>query len=344
MKELIIKELEIMSKNAAINKEFFKIRAYNKVIDQIKLLDKVETFDNLSKITGIGKQIKLKIEEILETGKLKVADEIRKKGVVQIYDELLKIYGIGVVKAKELVEKLKIVCIEQLEKELEKNPKILNDKQKIGLKYYLDTQQSISRKEIDLHSIKIKKIIADAGCIDPDLQIDIVGSYRRETKNSGDIDILITINRNVTFDKRTKTLKKFIETLQDANYILANLNNGSKKYMGICALLGKGQTTKNKECEFGNIARRIDVLITSREEYPFALLYFTGSYELNIIMRKRAIEMGYILNEYGLKSNFKGKKIKNGLNSEKEIFNFLGYEYLKPVKRSDMSNLKKLFE
>jgi DNA polymerase IV len=314
-KETIIKELETMAKKVAIEREFFKVRAYNKVINQIILLKKVKSMDDLVDIEGIGGRIREKLVEIFKTGKLKAAEKARKDPVIKIIDIFLSIHGIGMVKAKELVEKFKITSIKELEEKLEINPKILNSKQKIGLEYHLDTQQRIPKKEMDLHSRKIKKLTKDN--IDRDLQIDIVGSYRRGTLDSGDIDILLTINRKVTQDKRTKILKKFISILTEADYILADLVNGSKKYMGICKL-------KN-----GAIARRIDILITSQEEYPFALLYFTGDFQVNIVMRKKAIELGYTLNEYSLKGS---PKIL--LTTEKEIFNFLGFKYLKPSERN----------
>jgi len=43
----------------------------------------------------------------------------------------------------------------------------------------------------------------------------------------------------------------------------------------------------------------------SDKEFPFALAYFTGSKEHNIVMRQRAIQRGLRLNEYGL---FKSKE------------------------------------
>ena len=43
-----------------------------------------------------------------------------------------------------------------------------------------------------------------------------------------------------------------------------------------------------------------DLRVVSREEYPFALNYFTGSKEHNIEMRNRALKRGWTLNEYRL--------------------------------------------
>ena len=47
-------------------------------------------------------------------------------------------------------------------------------------------------------------------------------------------------------------------------------------------------------------ARRLDFLYTPPNEYAFAVLYFTGSKIFNTVMRQRALNMGYSLNEHGI--------------------------------------------
>lgn len=320
-KDIIIHELETMSKKEAIDKNFFKVRAYRKVIDQLKNIESIKSMQDISGVEGIGVKIRAKLEEIFKTGKLKAAERARSSKNIEIYDELLKIHGIGIVKAEELV-KNGIKSIVELQNALNENSKILNEKQKIGLKYYLDNQLRIPRSEIYLHSKKLSELKK----LDKDLQIKIVGSYRRGQEDSGDIDVLVNINRDIDANKRVKMFKKIITELKDKNYLLADLATGNKKYMGICKI--------NEKLP----ARRIDILMTSREEYPFALLYFTGDFQINIALRKRAGELGYVLNEYGMKG-----KDKLELNTEREIFNFLGYQYLKPKDRN-INNLKELEE
>lgn len=330
-KDIIIKELETMSKKEVIEKNFFKVRAYKKVIEQLKNKESIKSMDDISNVEGIGVKIRAKIEEILETGKLTSAEKARvieTNGVnkLGLYDELLKIHGIGIVKAEELVNKYNIRSIGDLEQEVKKNADLLNDKQKIGLEYYIDTQQKIPREEVDKHAKKIRKLTKD---IDKDLEIKIVGSYRRNATESGDIDILVTINRETDSSTRSKVLDKIIDALRTGKkpYIVAELASGKKKFMGICKL--KKDST----------ARRIDILITDQKEYPFALLYFTGDFDINIALRKKANELGYTLSEYGLKP-ITSEYPKLDLNSEKEIFGFLGFKYLNPKDR----NIQKLRE
>jgi DNA polymerase/3'-5' exonuclease PolX len=323
-RDIIIENLSILLQKETIDNNIFKIRAYKKVISQLKSLESIKSIDDLQNVSGIGTKIKAKIIEILESGKLRAAQSIKrdKSSKLELYNTLLQIHGVGIVKAKSLV-KMGIDSIKSLEKAVKKDHSILNTTQKIGLKYYTDIQLRIPRSEMTLHN---KKLVSLTKYIDPDLDLEIVGSFRRGEKNSGDIDVLLTVYRKISEQKRTSILKKVIETLRDSNYIVEDLSSGKTKYLGICKLSGKP-------------ARRIDILITSQEEYPFALMYFSGDATLNVELRKAAIEQGLRLNEYGLTNVKNKKKIK--LESEREIFEYLGFKYILPKKRSG-AKLKKL--
>lgn len=63
-KNIILKELETMKNKEIISKQFFKVRAYQKVIDQIVSLPRVNSITDLENISGIGTKIRAKIEEI----------------------------------------------------------------------------------------------------------------------------------------------------------------------------------------------------------------------------------------------------------------------------------------
>lgn len=315
-KDIIIKELETMSNKETINKNFFKVRAYNKVINQLKNIEYIASMDDIKNVQGIGIKIKTKIEEILKTGKLKAAEKARQitkngSSKIDIYNELLQIHGIGIVKAKELIENYNIKSINELNNLVKRNPNILNNQQQVGLKYHYDIKETIPRKEMEKHLRKINKIVKL--CCGDEASVKLVGSYRRGAIESGDIDIIIKSSSNLK-----KMLDKIISKLKKEKYIIDELSIGSKKFMGICQV-----NTKSK-------ARRIDILMTTPKEYPFALLYFTGNFDINILLRKKANELGFILNEYNLRSP--QKEIME-LDSEKKIFNFLGYKYLQPKAR-----------
>jgi DNA polymerase (family 10) len=78
-------------------------------------------------------------------------------------------------------------------------------------------------------------------------------------------------------------------------------------------------------------------------EYPFALNYFTGSKEHNIVMRSRALARGWTLNEYRLEmvSNVEGRKSKvepaqiPAIHDEPDLYRALGLDYVEPELRED---------
>ena len=77
----------------------------------------------------------------------------------------------------------------------------------------------------------------------------------------------------------------------------------------------------------------MDILITSQEEYPFALLYFTGSKEFNIEFRKNAREHKVVLNEHGIFDD-KSTRINLDIRSEADIFNYFNLPYINPKYRN----------
>ena len=86
------------------------------------------------------------------------------------------------------------------------------------------------------------------------------------------------------------------------------------------------------------MARRIDFLYSPPNEFPFAILYFTGSKAFNTVMRQYALDKGYTFNEHGiykLENKKKGAKIEKGFKTEKDIFDFLGLQFKTPIERRD---------
>ena len=80
--------------------------------------------------------------------------------------------------------------------------------------------------------------------------------------------------------------------------------------------------------------RRVDIRLMPMESFVAAVVYFTGSYALNITMRKLANKQGYVLNEYGLYKKGEAGVEAVDLESEEHLFELLGMPYLHPTERS----------
>lgn len=316
-KKAIIDSLEVLRLRDLKSGEKFSAIAYTKAIKELKKLDIINSLKDVEKVAGVGTKIKNKIQEILETGELKAAKKAKEEFSIDLYQDLLKIYEVGPVKAKELIEVHKIKSID----ELKKHPELLNDLQKMGLKYYEDSQERIPCEEMITHEKKIlEKIVSPFEAI-------IVGSYRRGLASSGDIDVLIKVPDNLSKKEIKEVFHKIIEEYKKDNYIVDIAALGEKKCMAFVKL--------NKDAK----ARRIDLLITPEKEYPYAILYFTGSDDFNVAFRKYALSKGYTLNEHTMKPKKEDVKEVNYMKSEKDIFNFLGLEYKEPKDRINETSI-----
>lgn len=321
----IIEELAILQKKETQERNVFKARAYAKVIQQLKEREKpVISIDDLKDVVGIGKNIKEKIEEIIRTGSLEQARLIKADSRVAIFETITNIYGIGPVKAKTLLNEYKISSIAELRDIVNKNPGILNEKQKIGLEYFEDLQERIPRMEMLQHQNTVTSLLRS---IDNRMHCDIVGSFRRGEPSSGDIDVLIGYPDTMKNDEAQLYFTKFVKQLTTDGYITDVLALGPKKCMAVCKIGKSGK------------ARRLDLLLTNAEEYPYALLYFTGSDKFNIQIRKRALERGYTLNEHVMKPVREGVPCVPFMQDEKAIFAFLDIEYVEPEKRTLLKKL-----
>lgn len=309
----IINLLEVLRKKEIAMKEPFKAKAYSTVIKNISSLDKpINTIDDLKGVKGIGDKIGSKLKEYFETGHIRAVENASNNDQTNIITSLMAVHGIGPSKAKNLVEDHNIKSISDLEKKQE----LLNDKQKIGLKYVGDFQERIPRKEMDVHCELLKTSILS---IDENFEFEVTGSYRRQASSSGDIDILITHKHDP--DDVEHLFKKIIETLKKQGYITDVFAEGGKKCLAVCKL------KRYKRY------RRIDLLYTNKKEYPFAVLYFTGDANFNVNMRSYCMTKGLSLSEHGIKDEKSGQFIDTGAQTEKDIFEFIGLEYVEPQNR-----------
>jgi DNA polymerase/3'-5' exonuclease PolX len=292
----------------------FKIKAYTNAINYIRsLTNDIQSIEDLNvgesgcPPKGFGKSILEHIQTVLS----KNQNDVQKNSMAELFEKLKNIYGIGPKKADELINKHGIKSFEDLRlREMD----LLNDKQRIGLKYYEDCIKRIPYNEMKKHN----ELLCDYWSNFMDrIEFEIVGSFRRRAKNSGDIDVMITYKSLY----HPKLFKELIKSLFDEGYLIENLAFGDKKFMGICLM--------------GDNYRRIDIVYCTPEEYPFCLLYFTGCGEFNRKMRELALKKGYSLNEYGLTQLSNKKIISNKFNSETSIFEFLNLPYILPENRTE---------
>lgn len=321
--QVIIQSLDVLRKRDVANKKPFSARAYAKVITELKEhKEPITSYEDVCMIKGIGAKIQEKIKEILETGELQSAERAKELYALDALDALQQIYGVGPSKATDLVG-MGILSIAQLRKEVKEHPKLLNDKQKIGLEYYEDLLQRIPRNEMMQHREILQSSLPDEM---KEYDTDLVGSFRREAETSGDIDVLIRVPKNVLPKFSKKNLTMYVEHLKQLGYIEEILALGEHKCMAICRIQDLP-------------ARRLDLLMTPDTEYAYSLLYFTGSDRFNVGFRQYTLEKGYTLNEHTLTPLRNDVPEPPYMKTEKDIFQFMKLKYVEPNHRIDGSQI-----
>lgn len=303
--------------------------SYYKAIPVIeKLPFKIESADQVKNLPAIGKSLREHIQEIVTTGKLSKLEHFENDEKVKTISLFGEVWGIGPTTALKLYEK----GYRTLE-DLKKEPS-LSKSQKIGLQYFDDIKTRIPRHEVE----EMEKLLQKVGEeILPGVVIVCGGSYRRGKSSCGDMDIVIT---HPDGQSHKGFLAKFVKRLKEMNFIREDLvfsthseegtDSGVDTYFGLCTYPGR------------ELRHRIDFKVYPKDIYPFGLIAWTGNDTLNRRLRLLAESKGYKLDDTGLFPATQGSGTRRGakggaslhFNTEKEVFDFLGFPWLEPHERN----------
>jgi DNA polymerase/3'-5' exonuclease PolX len=314
-KEQILDILNVLRQKSTAEADKFRALAFSKAIKAIEKLPAVKSLDDLTDVPGIGSGVKDRVAEVFATGHLLEADEAKEDYSLDAYNVLQEVHGIGPAKARDLI-KQGIKTIAQLQEKATGNPDLLTHAQTVGLTYIDDLKKRIPRTEMEKHEAYVRRLLPK------EFEMVVVGSYRRGLPTSGDFDVMIT-SRSLTELVAASHFQQFIDLLADEGYLRGEFARGEHKFMGVCRLVGPGRKTY----------RHVDLLLCKPEEYWYTILYFTGSDVFNVSMRRHALTKGYSLSEHGLKRVRDGVPAPPVMNSEKDIFDFLGLDYVIPTSR-----------
>jgi DNA polymerase (family 10) len=297
----------------------FKTRAYAngaRIIEGLnEPLAKIVAEKRLGEIKGIGAALEQKITELVETGKLKYYDEL-KTSIPPGLIAMLEISGLGPKKIQALNQQLGLDSIEKLAAACQAGK--VAELDGFGEKTQANILEGIALKQTyaSKHLLSDAWLAAEPLLEDLRSQPDVIrcstaGSLRRFKEIIGDIDLLASA-------KNAAAVIEFFVSQP-----------------GIVKVLAKGDTKASVILEGGI---QCDLRVVSDAEFPFALAYFTGSKEHNIVMRQRAIQRGLRLNEYGLfksKEETREAKLLVPCQTEEDIFARLDLAFVPPELRED---------
>lgn len=297
----------------------FKTRAYTNAARTLESLneplEKVIAENRLGEIKGIGEALQKKITELATTGKLAYYDEL-KASIPAGLLEMLQIQGLGPKKVKALNDKLGVETIEQLEKVCREGKVAdldgFGEKTQAKILEGIQFRRQYATRHLLSDALSVAEPILDSLRAHPDVvRCSAAGSLRRNKEVIGDIDFLASSRHP------------------------AGVIDYFTQQAGVMSISAKGETKASVMLTGGIQA---DLRVVTDPEFPYALLYFTGGKEHNIVMRQRAIQRGLRLNEYGLFQSdveTRDPKLLVACRTEDEIFHKLGLAFIPPEMRED---------
>ena len=290
----------------------FRTRAYHNAAAALKGLpsdlSEMIADGSLAQVPGIGEVMLSKITQLSTTGHLPAFEDLKKAtppGLVA----LLRVPGLGPKKIKTLHDELKVESLADLRAAGESGKiagmKGFGAKTEAKILEGIDFLESVGDRILQSTARRLIAPILEAVRNHPGvIRSEACGSLRRRAETIGDLDILFSST------DPGPVLDHFVK-LPDVAKVLAH---GPTK--------ASVRLADGVQCDLRGVAD---------EQFPFALHYFTGSKAHNIAMRRRAIDRGLKLSEYGLE----GPDGHVRCRTEAELFQALGLAYIPPELRED---------
>lgn len=297
----------------------FRVRAYRNAATVLHNLprsaaDMLERDEDLTKLPGIGKDLAMKIREVVETGTLVLLRELERRTPPGLR-RMMHIPGLGPKKVLLLYECLGVDSVEALERAARTGR--VREVPGFGEKTEKRILEEIERRREEGDEGRAGLVTAEE-IVQPLLSYlkqipgvrDAVaaGSFRRRQETVGDLDILVTCRR------RCEVMERFVE------------------YEAIERVISRGETRSTVVFRSG---LQVDLRLIPATSYGAALHYFTGSRAHSIALRKMAQKNHLKINEYGVFR--KGKRVAG--RTEEEIYAQFGLPYIEPELREDRGEL-----
>jgi DNA polymerase/3'-5' exonuclease PolX len=223
--------------------------------------------------------------------------------------ELSAILGIGAITARNMV-KMGIYTRAQLAAAVDRGEWRATHLQKIGIMHFDDLHKPIARDTVARISDNIIRIITNESVICS----TIAGSYRRGDAVCNDIDILVAISSE-----------------NDVNEFMDTMHNKLRADHSFVDTASNGEQKITILWRYAWVVS-VDIIVIPRINYYAALMYFTGSREYNIYLRKLCAQYDYSLNQYGLYDKLRDNAFIP-LQNEEHIFKILDIPWVAPNAR-----------
>ncbi len=302
----------------------FRIRAYRNAVRTVETVTVplrrwVEEGRQLTDLPGIGKEMASHIQEMVESGTLGFRDELLAE-VPRSLIELMRLPGLGPKKAKRVWDELKIGSVDELEAAA-KEGRIATlagfgakSQEKI-LAGIAEHRQHGSRMLLNEAERAVEPMLAWLRAIPEVERLEVAGSYRRRKETVGDIDLLAIASQSIP------VMEAFRGYAQVDKVLMAGETRST-------VVLGSGL--------------QVDLRVVPAECYGAALVYFTGSKEHNVKLRRRGVERGLKISEYGV-SRVEADEVEGACiagREESEVYATVGLDWVPPELREDHGEIE----
>jgi DNA polymerase (family 10) len=298
----------------------FRVRAYENALEAISSYRgdlRALSEKELMAIGGIGQSTAKKIREFYQGGTIAKLEELRQRFPPE-FVELGRIPGLGPKTLLRLRSELGVGNLQDLRAALE--AKRLREVKGLGAKVEEKLLLAIGR--MGATGKQRRRPIAEAmpiarefvGALEalPGVErVQYCGSLRRLRETVADVDIVVAADD--------------VAPVREAFVTLPTVRE----------VIGSGGT---KSSVLTTTGVQVDLRIVEPRQFGAACQYFTGSKTHNIKLRQRALDRGWLLNEYGLSHVENGTVIAS--ETEEEIYRALGLPLIPAPMREDRGEIE----
>jgi DNA polymerase/3'-5' exonuclease PolX len=318
------------------------------------IVDDPKVWDAIKQTQAFGSSAVRVIQEFVQTGQVERIINLETDPMRVAVRTMMKIWGVGRATALELVMQKGYRTLDEVRASVEAGTCTLDRNQYIGLICYEDIQEEMERQEVEM----ITSIVAQAVRKQyPDIEVQIMGSYRRGKSFCGDVDILLLHEDHIDVVP-PQALGTVVDDLKSCGHIAHHLTFISGMRNEDFESLDRSMESKltnprrygltqDKSDKYSSSSymgvfhspvvkgrvRRVDIKFFPYKERAFATLYFTGNGYFNRSMRLWATrKFQWRLTHHGLYSIKTGESVFDA-STEKEVFDKLDLVWKEPHER-----------
>jgi DNA polymerase (family 10) len=301
--------------------ESFRVLAYRRAATRMRetsgSIAQLALDGRAKELQGIGKTIEEKIVQIVDEGEIEALT--RKRGQVPPeVVQFMRLPGLGPKTAARIWKELGVTTIEELKAAAEAQR--LRTLAGLGAKSeekilkalaFTAENPDAGRRLLGEGLGPVQAVVSVLREHPAAVEVSEAGSVRRRKETFRDLDIIATAADPSALTDYFTTLKWVAE------------------------VAAKGET---KATAVSNEGLRFDLRVVPPNCYGNLLQHFTGSKDHNIALREAAVRKGLSISEYGVTTVETGEVFT--ASSERELYEFLGYQEIPPELREDSGELE----